>query len=107
MREFVPEPCPTWAKDIRWQKDKFYASIAPWSGNRDIYAVIIELKFDGEYFGTRLLVEERDMSEIGDVLDELVDRIDWLLANHGFTPYRIRSTDEQEEEVQEATDTPA
>lgn len=115
MREFVPDPCPTWAKDIRWQKEKIYAHVKEYEpydyeiehnvGN-DPIEILVELRWTSDVFRVRYLVPEDEAEFAGSYLDRACDHIDRMMTEHGYPPYTIRSTDEQEE-VQEAADPPA
>ena len=115
MREFVPDPCPTWAKDIRWQKEKIYAHVREYQPNdyeiehnvgHDLIEILVELKWTSDVFRVRYLIHKDDAEFVRFHLDQACERVDEMMTNHGYPPYTIRSTDEQEE-IQEATEAPS
>jgi hypothetical protein len=101
----VVGPQPTWAKDLRWQRDDIYAHIKSFRdmpnkremspGLKDwMTEVMIEVRFDGYRFFSRQWVDEVDPIPL--ILDAMVDSIDNMMAEHGFPPYNIRSTNAEE-----------
>lgn len=115
MREFVPDPSPTWAKDIRWQN--VYARVRPYKQTPDelirnrranVTEVLVEVRWSGDVFVAKYYLLKDDVEDGGVwlLLDEAIRSLDRMLEEHGHLPYTIRSTDEQEE-IQEASDTPA